>query len=72
VLGLGARAQLTLRRAAVVARGNGSSKREALALELSARLAGTRGDEAAALRLRKDAAASYRRWGAVTKAESLR
>ncbi len=72
VLGRDRAAERSFRRAAGTARGHGSAKREAMALELAAGHAAARGDQASAARLLKDAAVSYRRWGAVTKADSLR
>src|SRR5262249_47578873 len=44
VLGRARAAERELRRAAAVARGNGSAKREAIALELHARIVAARGD----------------------------
>jgi hypothetical protein len=69
--GAAAEADEAYARAVTAARAYGSTKREAIALELAARHARSRDDAARADRLRAEAIDAYRRWGAPTKADAL-
>jgi hypothetical protein len=64
-------AQEAFERAVAAARTHRSLKREALALELSARHARSQGDDARAATLRDEAIRAYRAWGALVKADAL-